>query len=321
MTEGFAKCSNVRHKWYGSQYPQEQTPTELFINHHNNTLYKQCVDCRKYIAKTGKKVYSKKRERDAGKEEYECKSCRKMRTENRCDGCERKNAKSISDRILSTKKVIWERIQKTGMCCAQCKNIFIRQQNNAPGFITVSSLDGYTENDIEYHNLEWDHLTEEEQIMQFGKSYGKKKRNISNITSYASKKEESKKCRLLCISCHRLASRQRENPHFNAQREIEKIEYVNAEKMRLGKCEICEHNVDRFNLSYFEFDHKYPENKNAEISRIARSTCNEHTMLFLVVEIMDCRLLCAFCHRLLSANQTRERATKKRLAKRNKDKN
>lgn len=95
------------------------------------------------------------------------------------------------------------------------------------------------------------------------------------------------------------ANRERQLPQSRANkvRYVERnVEYVLAIK-RTAVCADCD-------LSYpapvMEFDHREDEDKDADISKMARWPVS---LARLVAEIAKCDLVCANCHRLRSARR------------------
>ncbi len=312
-TQTFMSCNGKWHKCSGSVYSRDKVPSNLFENALNDTFYKSCFDCRRYNAKQCKKIPSSQRDTD----EYGlfmCRTCNIERTKDFCRKCTDTRSGTLRTRNKNYILVMWERILETGCCCQRCKRVFLKKKDGSVGFTVVDSMDNVTKDDIEFRNLEFDHLTWLEQIMYFGKYYGEKVCGVANIHSYASKKTESKKCLLVCLLCHTFNTAERITETVCGKRKStqRKIDYVNSKKVEIGCCELCRHSVNQSNLSYFEFDHKNPENKQYEISAIVNQHSSHFTLEFLIEELSDCRLLCRYCHRIQSGTQTRERYGSKR---------
>ncbi len=158
--------------------------------------------------------------------------------------------------------------------------------------------------DIEFRNLEWDHLTKEEQFERFGQYYGPKTKGVAGIYAYESKKAETKKCILLCLYCHTLKTMERNGASTRRRKKKEmKKAYNNTEKCKVGNCQLCKCGVNMLNLSYYEWDHIDPTKKRHDISEVVRSDSTIFTIEYLIEELHQCRLLCRFCHRIHSGEQ------------------
>lgn len=307
-TELVKRCSCKDHKYYYSEYERDSVPEKMFVKPDKDGLYKMCSDCRNY-----RKIYKtelRKRKVDISfnKDVFNCFDCNQIRTKEYCEKCRKKVENDMKKRRGHDERLTWERITKLGYCCEICKNVFLKSGDGIR-FITKSSINGIEMHDIEYRNLEFDHLSEEEQINYFGKSYGPKVNGISKFCSYEAKKAESMKCMLLCLFCHRSKTRERYGEHVDKTDVIkEKYEYVKDEKIRAAKCGICSFQVYPSNLMYYEWDHLDPTLKVESISFMTRMVSLEQ----LKYEISKCRMLCVFCHRLHSAKQQREIYLKER---------
>ena len=307
----FKTCNASRHCYYGSMFPRDRVPLLHFINNNNGTLFKLCYDCRQY-----KSLHRTTQVEDKSGT-YKCPQCRTLRTKDFCETCSSNNLMLAKKKVETHNRIIWERVTALRCCCERCKKTFLKKKDGSPGFVTIDNFVGVTEHDIEYRNLEFDHLTKEEQIERFDVYYGPKKKGVARIYSYESKKAESKKCMLLCLFCHKLkTSESRSKPKQLSSREESKIMYVNTKKCETGFCQICRLRVDPENLSYFEWDHIDPSKKRHEVSRIAKGTSAKFTLEYLVEEIERCRLSCTFCHRIHSGEQQKERFSVLREQKR-----
>lgn len=315
VPQDFMACGRRNHENRGSKFPRDRVPSILFLNPHNGSFYKLCYDCRQYSNKHRPKTNNEPDEQG----EIKCGQCRTMRTKEFCEKCAENNRALAKKKIEIHNLVIWERISEIGSCCEKCKRVFLKKRDGTHGFITVNSMNGVSRDDIEYRNMEFDHLTEEEQTTKFGKYHGPKKMGVAKIYSYASKKAEAKKCALLCLFCHKLKTKENwKKPVHVGQREIEKIEYVKKRKIEVGACEMCGYIVDETNFSYYECDHIDPSTKRTEISRIAKGTSGLFTLNYLIEEMSGCRILCAFCHRIHSGKEHGKKFELIRETKRNK---
>ncbi len=313
----FRKCSCDTHQYNGSVYQKEFVPLDKFINPYNNSYYKICLECRQYINQNRN---NRKHKKDVVVSDlYKCNGCRNLRTKDFCDTCSLKSLEVAKTKIEIHRLVIWERIVEVGCCCELCKRIFIKKPDGAEGFLIGNNINTITQFDIEYRNLEWDHLTEKEQLQHFGCFYGLKTKGVSEIYAYESKKAESRKCMLVCLYCHVLKTIERRDERVRplASREQEKLVYINNKKLEVGVCQICGIGVDVTNLSYFEMDHVDPTTKLHAISDIL-GTSAMFTMDCLINELNKCRLVCKYCHRIHTGDQTKTRYANMREKKREK---
>ncbi len=309
------QCHNIKHSSCGSLYPSHSVPSRFFANPYNDEYYKTCLACREYIKKC-------RTTPDTTPDEYglfECKQCKSLRTEDICEKCMYAGVENTQTRIINDHLLTWEKILEIGCCCERCGLSFKQKENGTPGFDVLKgpiSDIGLTQDNVEYRNMEWDHLTAKEQMERFGKNYGGKRRGVSGIHTYEEKKMEAKKCMLLCILCHKLITAERRGIATSFRRyELDKLEYVKARKRETGACQSCGFKVDESNFTYFEWDHIDPTTKCKTISKIALTGHVLHTMEYLVVELSKCRLLCSFCHRLNSSKQQTARFDNERKRK------
>ena len=309
------ECSSVKHSCCGSKYTKERVPLALFKNPYNNAYYKKCLDCRNY----NKKIVRKHGESN----EYglfKCRTCGSLRTKDICEKCCKVSIESSKRQTIYHNQVIWEKIVKNGYCCERCKQSFKRNDDETPGFITLTgslAQIGLTKENVEYRYLEWDHLTKEEQISHTGQYYGPKRAGVARIYAYESKKFESQKCMLLCLYCHRLRTAEQHGGLKSKVKQLVrvKIAYTDAKKHEHGECSICRRVVDASNLSFFEWDHIDSDTKRDVISSISRSGNAIYTMEYLIEELKVCRLVCLFCHRIRSSTQQTERYIAQRAPK------
>jgi len=305
------ECGDTQHSHRGSIYPRQCVPEHLFENllSPNAKPFKCCLDCRMYARETMKKTKQNRLKRsklENENETYTCARCGTMRTNNHCERCYVEIQKSALRKKNLNKKIMFERIVKIGCCCEKCKKVFLIN-HNGPRFITVESLDGVKMEDIEYRNLNWDHLDEKEQWIRFGEYYGEKEGEVGSFTSYDAKNDESKKCALLCIYCHKLETQRRYGDVSYRTKIAEKREIVRMEKIKIGQCDVCNIAIDLENLMYFEFDHIDPKNKIASISLIMSSSSLAYSVDALKTEIAKCRLLDSFCHVLHTTQQKKDK--------------
>ncbi len=74
---------------------------------------------------------------------------------------------------------------------------------------------------------------------------------------------------------------------------------VDAEKLKLGKCELCHYTNDDC-IFLFDYDHIDPKTKIAAISEMIRLG---YSWSEIKAEIQKCRLLCCNCHRIHTSTQ------------------
>lgn len=293
MTE-FVRCNFRDHRKSLSPHPVERVPIELFKNTFNNSLFKCCLHCRTYA----RQMYATQRKRKIEKRALDdsvhtCLKCDNLLVEGSCLICRSRDKTSRQSRKANDRKVKLERILQTKVCCAHCNKIFVKNPNAEFGFITLDSLENVDITLIEFRNLEFDHLTEEEQVKKYGRSFGPKKNGVARIHSYASKLMEAQKCELLCLACHRFKTQQRykRTSRVCALRQ-QKQEIVKAEKLRIGKCELCNGEIDSKNLTYYEFDHIERSTKLFDIAKIVNSDMLMFSVPLLQTELSKCRLVC-----------------------------
>ena len=77
-------------------------------------------------------------------------------------------------------------------------------------------------------------------------------------------------------------------------------EYINSEKIKQGKCDICNIKVSEDTLMCFEWDHINPMSKEYTISLMVSKKKNIN---IIKTELEKCRLLCCKCHRLHTIKQ------------------
>jgi len=267
-----------------------------------------CLDCRNH-RKTTPSYQSKAPASPNEHGLFNCIKCASIRITEYCEKCTQRRGIDREKQTEDYRSVLWERIVKIGCCCERCKQSFIKKLDGI-GFIVVKgSLDeiGLTQDNVEYLNLEFDHLSKDEQLARFGEYYGSKKNGVAQIDSYETMKTEAEKCMLLCMLCHRIMTAERLGKATTYSRLVkEKIEYVKAKKVEIGACQICGLLVDPSCFSYFEMDHIDPSTKREGISKIASQSNVVFTMKYLIEEMDMCRLVCAFCHKIHSNIQRKQ---------------
>lgn len=236
-----------------------------------------------------------------------CQNCTMMidtRLENSaiCSNCRVKISSKKKRRAVKSEvdNIKIERILQMQSCCNICKLVFLKSKNGI-GFDVAYSLENVQLEQLELRNLEFDHLPENETS-----DFKEKISGVAQCTSSKSARVEAEKCQLICLYCHVLVTKFRNDSVSKLQNKpsiILKRNYVNNIKRAIGRCTICNFFCNE-NLSYFEFDHLNPNLKSKNISTMVGRT---YTLHDIDKEIQKCRLLCKFCHRLHSQNQAIER--------------
>ncbi len=318
MEQGeFLECTCPNHKGNGSIHPKDHVPKELFTKKNSIKYYKFCIDCRVKQRKASKKSRDKRKANHViTGDVYKCLECNTDRTKEFCQKCADQGDKGSEVQRQMLAKIKIERILKMGCCCNICKKIFLKKEGG--GLIIVESLENVEMDNLELFNLEWDHLTYEEQMAEFGQFYGEKRKTLGNYKSYDSMIFESRKCQLLCILCHKIKTNATTTHALRESDPYHKTKYMYVQelKRKIGKCEVCSLLVNGNNLFYFEFDHIDQTVKIDNVSAIMASRAKLDSIELINEEVAKCRLLCSYCHRIHSINQNREknslvRATKK----------
>ncbi len=167
-------CGNDKHVYSNSIYPKDCVPESLFVNPHNDKHYKWCLDCRKYHGDTPSK---KPKIADSPDEHgvFKCIRCNSMRITEFCNLCNQRDIVNVKQKREQYRRLLWKKILEIGSCCEMCNQSFKRNEDESPGFTTVTGLLGLTAENVEYRNLVFDHLTHKEQIIHFGQYRGPKK--------------------------------------------------------------------------------------------------------------------------------------------------
>jgi len=150
-------------------------------------------------------------------------------------------------------------------------------------------------------------LTQDSRQAENSGDEGASFRTLSNM-SIPDMLVELKKCQPLCVMCHRRKSRQEQQAEpsqgkqaVRARRiKAERSAHVNSVKRNIGQCEGCGLPVTDGEEYLFDFDHIDPETKTASLANLIRA--QKHPPV-LDQEIAKCRLLCAYCHRVRTAQQ------------------
>lgn len=317
MTENiFQECCWINHTFACLLYPKEFVPKIFFKKDNSDNFYKTCSFCRTYKAKVNAKYLSKKKEREKIKKDgvYICANCNRPRTENDCKQCNKYRRDKTFHKREGLKRVILERVFETKTCCSICKKVFLKKTDGSHGFETVDSLENINLESIETRNLEFDHLTEKEQLEIFGNFYGLKKCGVGQLDSYETQKFESKKCVLVCLHCHRIKTNMRYGPNKSKNKFKElKYKFMVQFKLDIGMCVHCKRNVDENNHFCFDLDHINPNEKLVPVATIANSAELYYTVDVLKNEIGKCQLLCRFCHKLKTIKNGEYTKNKKKI--------
>jgi hypothetical protein len=118
-------------------------------------------------------------------------------------------------------------------------------------------------------------------------------------------KEELAKVRPLCRFCHRV--------HTQSQRGIskdptvtKKRRHVDAIKMRIGCCQVCQRKVTPETLCAFDFNHLDTETKRDNISTMVHRYKLKEFFKYIGPETELCSLDCANCHWKFTRVQQKE---------------
>ncbi len=130
--------------------------------------------------------------------------------------------------------------------------------------------------------------------------------NVSCMKSIAAIRAEAQKTQLRCRFCHRLKTAAKWTTHYElglipaaTQREQlqqRNYEHVRAIKRNIGQCLRCHRALkldDPCQYAAFDFDHRDPKEKVANVSLLCR---RRKPIELIDAEIAKCDLLCANCH-------------------------
>lgn len=133
----------------------------------------------------------------------------------------------------------------------------------------------------------------------------------SSIETVAKTRLELRLCDLLCGNCHTLETSVAENDYPNKRGQDtsasverqKRLEFVNAEKLKRGKCVDCAIAVDPSipNFPMFDFDHRPGEPKREKVSRLVR---DRYSLVAIQNEMHLCDLRCKCCHRAKTLQRT-----------------
>ena len=309
MEGDFLQCAYEGHRASGSVYPRARVPTALFADKHSTKLLKYCIDCRQHNQKIKRRFEKRRRETlsTANPGQRLCGTCMGLlvaeETKKTCGGCRARSFVNHYDSKAIQRMVMTERIQKMGHCCRVCQKVFIRAEK---GFDVLDSLANVAFESIEFRNLEFDHLSREEQIAQHGEYFGPKTNGVSTKRSYATIKHESMKCQLVCLRCHVKETLRRFPGTFKMSRvALAKKAFADAAKLAAAHCGDCGEPVDPDLLTYYEFDHVDPRTKVIAVSQMY--DCGDYSLDDIKAEIAVCRVICKFCHRCRTKEQMRKK--------------
>ena len=330
----YGVCSSMHHNKNVSFYPRNKVPIEMFCYKNREGTSTECVDCRDHHTENttkNTKITNEKAEKEG---KVKCKRCRcKFKKEDmpigkrgniskHCVACKELtriyDAATANRRKQDLRSVKLEKIRSCGSSCQHCNKIFLvplgdsicqrellTYEENGERFVdyegkTYSTKDFLIqfEDILELINIDFDHLSEEEQIERgiIGpeESGIKKKSNLGQIHSINGKKEEAKITQNLCCKCHLEVTNERDKVgRVYPDWYIEKKNYVC--KLKEKGCECCGF-YDESLLSYLEFDHIDPKDKIACISLMMIKS--KYTLEQLIEECKKCRILCRACHRI-----------------------
>tara|TARA_Y100000817_G_scaffold291438_1_gene262967 strand:+ start:673 stop:1638 length:966 start_codon:yes stop_codon:yes gene_type:complete len=118
-------------------------------------------------------------------------------------------------------------------------------------------------------------------------------------------KKELAKVRPLCCFCHRVHTQAQRGISKNPTR-AKKRRHVEAIKMRIGCCQVCQRKVTPETLCAFDFNHLDPETKRDDISRMVASYKLNDFFKYINPETELCDLECANCHKKHTRAQMKE---------------
>jgi hypothetical protein len=151
--------------------------------------------------------------------------------------------------------------------------------------------------------LHFDHISRDEKVI-----------NIARSKSFNQIVEEIDKCQVLCANCHsrktmlEYPTEKKPRPHREKA-----VTLVNELKRNVYKCcEICQKSVEEGFEQSFHFDHINPLDKVDNISAIANHYNDEEILLN---ELEKCRLLCANCHSIHTAEQHEKGMFKEKMSR------
>lgn len=168
----------------------------------------------------------------------------------------------------------------------------------------------FVHDNIEFRNLEFDHLTEDEQRNMFGISYGLKKQGVAELFSYDSQKREARKCLLVCLLCHKLNTKERRDAKYGADKVPayhHKVIFVEQESASYAMTWLTRKTIGTSNLTTLI---------NHQRSILFLTL---HAAILFVIQLtyynmksQSADYYAHFCHRVHSGRQTTERYSTKR---------
>ena len=330
----FWVCNGNNHNRY-SNYPRDKVPKIMFETY--NGMCESCEDCRKGLQNEHqiRKEYAE----SIGKN-Y-CGECRTIKFDeemginlngdksNQCKKCKiasHDRSMGISKEKQDIKLNI---MLKMKSCCEICNVIFLKNPDpNSIAPIIIHPYQAKEETFVDYEDCsyeldyfftkyghlidcrltDYDHLPESEQIAR-GKSYAPKNHPVNKAGTIKRILTEIDKTQLICHLCHVYVTEKRhmlQFPGSNKRDHLsllvkEKLEYINNDKKR--GCSSCTYKNDNC-PKFFEYDHLIPGDKLCCISSMVLTSCSLEE---LKVELNKCRLLCAYCHKIHTDKQTKER--------------
>ncbi len=189
-------------------------------------------------------------------------------------------------------------------CCKKCnkkigKQIFSVKQAMIKLFFNTHPCVDCKESNV--HVLECDHINPEQKSKQ---KNGIKVRSM-NHNSLKQLPIELKKCEVRCAFHHRLKT-QNNIPYHPAKhygyvkKNREAVRHI---KVELKKCQHCNRETSYETAPAFDFDHIDGTKKTNGIHEMMST----HSLEEIKKELENCRLLCANCHRLVTAKQQKWR--------------
>jgi len=334
-------CSIKSHINYGSIYPRNEVPIDLFRKEPGNAkseLFSSCKDCRNHTARVQLTRVNTQKIIAEDNNKFCCANCCRHyemseRAPNKdstlsvlcinCKSLQNLNCLKLKNTLVTIKM---EFIENNKSSCNLCKNLYLKDPiNNTAIELTTYTKDNklYVEFDgkqyetmdflkssgmeLELDVLQFDHLTEDEQrergLLLPYEEYVDKKYIVSRATSESAMRLESLKCQLLCGRCHVIETIRRERGlERRSPNESKKLNHTN--ELKLQGCEICKYknpDLPRF----FEFDHLDPSTKIDAISTMMKF--NKYTFDDLIMEISKCRILCRHCHLIHTKIQKKQK--------------
>lgn len=137
-------------------------------------------------------------------------------------------------------------------------------------------------------------------LLEFAHYNRNKTMDIHECINLELLKEEMSRGRWLCIYCHRIET-YTEVARVKIEDKPTGYKYIYDTKLEIGKCQLCDFEVNENNHYCFDFDHLDQSTKSRSLCQLAGSTIE-----IIQKEIDKCRLLCCKCHRLHSINQEKE---------------